>query len=414
MTHQHARTAVALLSLSGSVALAGDVVTFEFIPLASSANDMSPDGHFVVGGRDINGDFIPDGAYLWDRVTGVMTDITTGGIATGVDNAIAVSADGTVVIGNIPDPEGIGSNVMGRWTAATGWQSLGHLPDAGACPSRSSGYEVSDDGSTVVGLSWDGCIAIAVTWTEAEGMVALEAPLNRRCRASVVSADGTFAAGFCQGNFSRTPVAWDTLTGIATPLDPTGDAQGEWLGMSDDGSVLLGTLFTGAADGWFDAVKWTAAGGVEMIGNGSVIGGWAGDPTDIADDGTIVGFDILVGLRRAWIQPGGVGDMQILKDWAIAHGAVIPSGLSLEVAQAISADGRTIIGHGFGTGAWIITITPDCIADWNADGVLDFFDVQAFLAAFAAQDPAADLNADGTFDFFDVQAFLGSFSAGCP
>ncbi|GAB4386349.1 MAG: hypothetical protein Kow0022_15050 [Phycisphaerales bacterium] len=47
-------------------------------------------------------------------------------------------------------------------------------------------------------------------------------------------------------------------------------------------------------------------------------------------------------------------------------------------------------------------------------GTLDFFDVQAFLQAFSAHNPAADLNNDGIFDFFDVQAFLQAFSAGCP
>lgn len=56
----------------------------------------------------------------------------------------------------------------------------------------------------------------------------------------------------------------------------------------------------------------------------------------------------------------------------------------------------------------------DCVADQNGDGEVDFFDVQQFLNAFAAQDPAADLTNDGLFDFFDVQEFLNLFAAGCP
>lgn len=59
-------------------------------------------------------------------------------------------------------------------------------------------------------------------------------------------------------------------------------------------------------------------------------------------------------------------------------------------------------------------IVNPCLADWNGDTVLDFFDVQEFLAAFSAMDPAADIIDDDTFDFFDVQAFLAAFSAGCP
>jgi hypothetical protein len=57
---------------------------------------------------------------------------------------------------------------------------------------------------------------------------------------------------------------------------------------------------------------------------------------------------------------------------------------------------------------------PSCPADLNGDGVLDFFDIQVFLNAYDAQDPAADFNNDGLFDFFDVQIFLGLFGAGCP
>ncbi len=60
------------------------------------------------------------------------------------------------------------------------------------------------------------------------------------------------------------------------------------------------------------------------------------------------------------------------------------------------------------------TVDTTCPADFVADGVLDFFDVQAFLSAFATEDPSADFVADGTFDFFDVLAFLNAFTTGCP
>jgi hypothetical protein len=54
-----------------------------------------------------------------------------------------------------------------------------------------------------------------------------------------------------------------------------------------------------------------------------------------------------------------------------------------------------------------------CVADMNGDGVLNFFDVQAFLAYFSAGDPHADCNQDGVFNFFDVQGFLNAFAEGC-
>ncbi len=48
-------------------------------------------------------------------------------------------------------------------------------------------------------------------------------------------------------------------------------------------------------------------------------------------------------------------------------------------------------------------------------GVLDLADVQAFVAAFVALDPAADLAPPvGVLDLADLQAFIASFLAGCP
>ena len=47
-------------------------------------------------------------------------------------------------------------------------------------------------------------------------------------------------------------------------------------------------------------------------------------------------------------------------------------------------------------------------------GILDFFDVSAFLQAFTSSEPIADITGDGDFNFFDVSAFLNAFSSGCP
>lgn len=48
-------------------------------------------------------------------------------------------------------------------------------------------------------------------------------------------------------------------------------------------------------------------------------------------------------------------------------------------------------------------------------GVLNFFDISAYLSAFNAGDPSADL-ADpiGAINFFDLNAYLSAFNAGCP
>lgn len=61
-----------------------------------------------------------------------------------------------------------------------------------------------------------------------------------------------------------------------------------------------------------------------------------------------------------------------------------------------------------------IAVNALCAADLTGDGVLDLADVNAFIAAFIAQDPAADLAPPfGVFDRFDLAAFVTAFVHGC-
>jgi hypothetical protein len=63
----------------------------------------------------------------------------------------------------------------------------------------------------------------------------------------------------------------------------------------------------------------------------------------------------------------------------------------------------------------VIRVAPAaCPADFNSDGLLNFFDVASFVGAFQAQDPNADFNSDGLLNFFDFSAFINAFNAGCP
>tara|TARA_R110000782_G_scaffold13976_23_gene41055 strand:+ start:806 stop:1912 length:1107 start_codon:yes stop_codon:yes gene_type:complete len=65
----------------------------------------------------------------------------------------------------------------------------------------------------------------------------------------------------------------------------------------------------------------------------------------------------------------------------------------------------------------VFSITPPCS---DADvagpfGVLNFFDVSAFVGLYNAQDNAADLAAPfGVWNFFDLSAYIALYNAGCP
>lgn len=63
-----------------------------------------------------------------------------------------------------------------------------------------------------------------------------------------------------------------------------------------------------------------------------------------------------------------------------------------------------------------VPTSVECAADLvQPFGVLDFFDVQAFLSAFSSHQEAADLAMPFmVWDFFDVQVYLNAFSQGCP
>lgn len=56
---------------------------------------------------------------------------------------------------------------------------------------------------------------------------------------------------------------------------------------------------------------------------------------------------------------------------------------------------------------------PVCAGDYNADGVIDVFDVLGFLNSWSTHQSRADLTEDGLLDVFDVLRFLNLFSAGC-
>ncbi len=59
---------------------------------------------------------------------------------------------------------------------------------------------------------------------------------------------------------------------------------------------------------------------------------------------------------------------------------------------------------------------PACPADLAPPaGVLNFFDISAYITLYNTADPAADLAAPfGTLNFFDVAAYIGLYNAGCP
>lgn len=119
--------------------------------------------------------------------------------------------------------------------------------------------------------------------------------------------------------------------------------------------------------------------------------------------------------RRGARQSFATGATMLFRRSAVDPGYTPPdAGLSDVVIGALGL--AELIKPGTINAVLAVPYTPSCPADLApTDGLLDFFDIAAFLAAFSGEQPAADLARPfGQFDFFDVAEYLGAYNAGCP
>jgi uncharacterized membrane protein len=311
------------LALLVTFAWSGITSAQNFVNIPNSwASAVTPDGEIVVG----NG---PGGGYYWKWKTDPAPTVIGG------NSAVAISDDGTVIVGSINDPV-TGDSVAGRWTQATGWLSLGFLPNSLSCPSKSNAYDVSADGSTVVGLSWDGCSGRGFIWTLATGMQELQVLGNGGNRATAISADGSAIGGFAQGSFSRTPAYWQPdLSGQLIDINE----QGEAYNFTADGSLSVGTMYQGSTSGWYSAYSRTSGGVITNLG--SLNSNMAGTAKDVTEDGSfIVGYDVAGLTREAWLWTAGSGIISL--DSVLASMGF--AGTDTFVCSSVSDDGNVVVG----------------------------------------------------------------------
>lgn len=84
----------------------------------------------------------------------------------------------------------------------------------------------------------------------------------------------------------------------------------------------------------------------------------------------------------------------------------------LELLMAIARAGGSFVTDADRDGR-VDQCSGSCLADFNHDENVDFFDVLSFLEAFSSGSGQADLNGDQVLDFFDLLAFLDAFANGC-
>jgi probable HAF family extracellular repeat protein len=264
----------------------------------------------------------------------------------GGDRSVAwgVSADGSVVVGWAYNAAGRMRPF--RWTAAGGMQDLGTLPGSDESVARG----VSADGSVVVGWAWSDVPGYgrAFRWTAAGGMQDLGTLGGSEGGATAVSADGSLVVGVADNAEGQYRAFRWTEAGRMQDLGTLPGGCCSWaLGVSADGSVVVGWAYNAA--GRSRAFRWTEASGMQDLGTLGGRSSWARGVS--ADGSVVVGWaENAEGWSRAfrWTAAGGMEDLNT------TYASLLTDGSVLWAADAISPDGRYIVGSGYNaaTGRW--------------------------------------------------------------
>jgi hypothetical protein len=120
---------------------------------------------------------------------------------------------------------------------------------------------------------------------------------------------------------------------------------------------------------------------------------------------------ILQPSTRYWIVVG-IRDDEATYKWAYAEGNA-SSGTGFITNYSYSED-LGVTWTDFGSeNPYHIRVNTTCTGDINADGVIDFNDLLAFLNLYNDLDPAADFDGDGVIDFNDLLAFINEYNLPC-
>lgn len=262
----------------------------------------------------------------------------------------AISADGRVIGSTIlDDTKTMGT--QGLWTLGTGWQQL--MPprpvDGGVVDAEDgSVFGMSRDGSTVTGLYWrntsEGGLAHASRWTAATGVADMGSS-GGSSRIDDTNRDGSVLVGWDEHPLwgIRRAVVW--VNGVKTFLvDPDNDWPSEAGAVNADGTIIVGQAVDPikqlqSAVMW----KWNGSEWVKKIlgvlpntrTSGSAFAG------GLSDDGSIVVGTAFKGMMApmmgfVWTEAGGLVEAtQYFRD----RGYDVGRKLTLVSVNAISADG---------------------------------------------------------------------------
>ena len=380
----------------------------------SEAVSVSDDGSVVVGVCR-NSSFDDAMAFRWVPSTGMQRLPMIGDEPSG---AVAVSADGTTIVGYV----GIGGDGFRlRMAGANTEFCLLGGGARGVIPVWPSG--VSADGGTIVGAIGGGGFSIALPniWTDCSSAVSF-GDLPQESFGTAISADGSYATayGCCAFDGSSTGqdgILWNSRTGSRHFVRPPGCNSLYPCAVSAYGEHVAG----GAGfDGCSYAFRWSASSGLEILT--SIEGALYSLAWDLTDNGSvIVGRSGTAEHQDAaiWVRSDSA---LLLRDLLSARGIDVSAWSELNSATAISGNGRFIVGRGLRGGnvrAFLVDLGehpwPACWGDVNSDGTVGGADLAELLAHWGSAVPASgsDLNFDGRVDGLDLGILLANWGP-CP
>jgi len=287
-----------------------------------------------------------------------------------------ISADGKIVSATVLSDDSLIATA-GKWTAATGWQtlsSLGPVPPqmAPIDNTDSSAFAMSTDGKVIGGLYWlgDTWQAHAMRWTAAGGMTDAGSS-GFSSRVNAMNADGSVMVGWDEHPQWRNWRATVWVNGVRTVLEDS-DWFTEATAVNSDGTIIVGQTPDPANDYQMTATmwKWNGSGwakshlGVMPKKPGKA--GWS-MPLGVSDDGSVV-----VGENRPDAnKPVTVGfiwtpatGMVNATEWLAANGVRSNPLYPVTSLSAVTPDGKTIAAVAtqkiapFGMRSLVVTRNP--------------------------------------------------------
>ena len=308
----------------------------------SEALGISDDGKILIG-RSSSARFEEEGFFCAVRDSGLALQVLLGSSGAPVSSEPrALTPNGEIIAGKIVTARGIEA---ARWTAATGWVSLGDLA-GGAFASQALG--ISIDGAVVVGWGSSNIGLEAARWVNGNALAMGDLSGGGfHSAAALVSADGRTVVGTGNSAQGFQVFRWTESTGMIGLGDLAGgEFSSEPFGMTPDAAIIVGEASSALG---IEAFRWTQARGMEALGD--LPGGtFHSIAFDVSDAGAIiVGFGTTAQGAEAFIWEATNG-MRKMKTVIVAAGLREVESWQLTEATGISADGRIIVGNGLNPG----------------------------------------------------------------